>query len=167
MNEQSAYLGFGSNLGDCLSTLREARQLLHATPGIRVIAVSALYHTTPVGGPLDQPNYLNGVIAIGTTLEPLPLLHCCQQLEERFGRKRAIRWEARTLDIDLLLYADQVIDTIELQLPHPRISERGFVLQPLCDLAADHLHPVLQTPYAVLLEQISPLQGVLRLQEVW
>lgn len=167
MNAHIAYLGFGSNLGDTLSTLRQARLILKTNPKTRVTATSPLYRTTPVGGPPDQPDYLNGVMEIDTTLEPLELLHFCQTIEERFGRKRTVRWEARTLDIDLLLFADRVIDSDELQLPHPRMSERGFVLRPLCDLAADCIHPKLHCTLTALLAEISPLQGVLRLDEVW
>lgn len=167
MNAHIAYLGFGSNLGDTLSTLRQARQMLETDPKIRVTATSPLYRTTPVGGPPDQPDYLNGVLEITTTLEPLELLHHCQSIEKRFGRQRTIRWDARTLDIDLLLFGDMVIDSRELQLPHPRMAERGFVLQPLCDLAADQIHPTRHCTLTSLLTEISPLQGVLRLNEVW
>lgn len=167
MKEQTAYLGFGSNLGDSLSTLRQARQTLHADPQLRVAASSPLYRTTPVGGPPDQPDYLNGALKVVTTLNPLELLSRCQTIEERFGRQRVIRWDARTLDIDLLLYADQIIDSTELQLPHPRMAERGFVLQPLCDLTPELLHPQQNLTLAALLENISPLQGVHRLNEVW
>ena len=167
MKEQTAYLGFGSNLGDSLSTLRQARQALQAMPDIRVTAASNLYRTTPVGGPPDQPDYLNGALEVVTTLEPLELLRCCQTIEERFGRQRIIRWDARTLDIDLLLYADRIIDNPELQLPHPRMADRGFVLQPLCDLAAEKSHPLQHCTFASLLAKISPLQGVHRLDELW
>ena len=167
MNAHIAYLGFGSNLGDSLSTFRQARQILETNPKTRVTATSPLYRTTPVGGPPDQPDYTNGVMEIDTTLEPLELLYFCQTIEERFGRTRTVRWDARTLDIDLLLFADRVIDSEELQLPHPRMTERGFVLQPLTDLAADRIHPKLHCTHASLLTQISPLQGVHRLDEVW
>jgi 2-amino-4-hydroxy-6-hydroxymethyldihydropteridine diphosphokinase len=167
MNAHIAYLGFGSNLGDSLSTLRQSHQILETNPKTRVTSTSPLYRTTPVGGPPNQPDYLNGVMEIDTTLEPLELLHFCQTIEESFGRKRTVRWDARTLDIDLLLFADRVITSVELQLPHPRMSERGFVLHPLCDLAADFIHPKLHCTLTTLLTQISPLQGVHRLDEVW
>jgi 2-amino-4-hydroxy-6-hydroxymethyldihydropteridine diphosphokinase len=167
MKEQTAYLGFGSNLGDSLATLRQARQALHAEPQIRVTAGSHLYRTAPIGGPADQPDYLNGVLEIETTLEPLDLLHCCQSIELKFGRRRATRWGSRTLDIDLLLYAEQVIDSATLKIPHPRMLERRFVLQPLCDLIADRRHPEQHCTFASLLIKISPTQGVHRLNEVW
>jgi 2-amino-4-hydroxy-6-hydroxymethyldihydropteridine diphosphokinase len=167
MKEMTAYLGFGSNLGDSLATLRQARQALHAEPQIRVTASSSLYRTTPVGGPPDQSDYLNGALEIVTTLEPIELLRYCQTIEKKFGRQRKVHWDARTLDIDLLLYADRIIDNPELQLPHPRMTERGFVLQPLCDLAAEKRHPKQQCSFASLLAKVSPLQGVHRLHEVW
>ena len=167
MIEHSAYLGLGSNLGDRLATLRQARLALQATTGIRVIATSSLYQTAPVGGPPDQSDYLNGALEIATTLEPLELLQLCQSIEATFGRQRNVHWGARTLDIDLLLFADRLIDSSELQLPHPRLTERGFVLQPLCDLAPELQHPQQKQTLASLLAKISPLQGVHHLDEVW
>ena len=166
-NDHIAYLGLGSNLGDRLATLRQARQALHQTAKTRVIATSFLYRTTPLGGPPDQPDYLNGVIKLATGLEPLELLHRCQALEATFGRQRSERWGARTLDIDLLLFADRVIDAEELQLPHPRLTEREFVLQPLCDLAPESVHPQSGQTLTSHLRQISPRQGVHRLNELW
>ena len=167
MIEHSVYLGLGSNLGDRLSTLRQARQCLQETPGISATKPSFLYQTTPVGGPADQPDYLNGVLEITTTLEPLELLQGCQSIEANFGRQREIHWGARTLDIDLLFYDKRVIASKDLQLPHPRIAERGFVLQPLCDLAPYFIHPQYNMTFAALLIKISPLQGVHRLNDLW
>lgn len=167
MSDHSAYLGLGSNLGDRLSTLQQAREALQRVPEIRVTAASSLYRTTAVGGPPEQPDYFNAVLEITTSLEPLELLQRCQSIEARFGRQRHIRWGARTLDLDLLFYADLLIDSAALQLPHPRLHQRGFVLQPLCDLAPALIHPQFQRTIAALLEQISPLQGVHRLQELW
>ena len=167
MNEQTAYLGLGSNLGDRQATLRQARLALDATAEIKVIAASRLYQTVPVGGPADQPDYLNGALEIATTLEPLELLQRCQTIEATFGRQRSVRWGARTLDIDLLLFEQRIIASDTLQLPHPRLSERGFVLQPLCDLAPELVHPQQHQTLAALLENISPLQGVHHLDELW
>ena len=167
MIEHSVYLGLGSNLGDRLSTLRQARQCLQETSGIRTTKPSFLYQTTPVGGPTGQPDYLNGALEITTTLKPLQLLQACQMIETTFGRQRKVHWGARTLDIDLLLYSDLVINSELLQVPHPRIAERGFVLQPLCDLAPYFIHPQYNMTFAALLMKISPLQGVHRLNELW
>ncbi len=167
MNKHIAYLGLGGNLGDRLSTLRQARQKLEESAAVQVNKVSFLYLTAPVGGPPDQPDYINGVLEIATSLEPRELLHLCQTVEAGFDRQRFVPWGARTLDIDILLYADRVIDTINLQVPHPRLPERGFVLQPLCDLAPYAIHPQRKQTFAALLIKISPLQGVHRLNEVW
>lgn len=167
MNNHIAYLGLGSNLGDSLSLMRRARQAVQQSPGIQRTAASALYRTAPVGGPPDQPDYLNGVIEIVTSLDPDTLLLCCQAIETLYGRERQTRWAARTLDIDLLLYEEQIIDSDTLQLPHPRMAERGFVLRPLCDLAPDLVHPQLGRSMADLLAKISPLEGVHRCDEVW
>lgn len=167
MIEYTAYLGLGGNLGDRLSTLRQARQKLEETPTVKVDKTSFLYLTAPVGGPPDQPDYINGVLEIKTTLEPGELLHLCQSIEADFDRQRFVPWGARTLDIDILLYADRVISTNNLQVPHPRLPERGFVLQPLCDLAPYSIHPQRKQTFASLLIKISPLQGVHRLNEVW
>ena len=167
MIKHTAYLGLGGNLGDRLSTLRQARQKLDETAAVQVNNASFLYLTAPIGGPADQPDYINGVLEITTTLEPLELLHLCQTVEAGFDRQRFVPWGARTLDIDILLYADRVIDTINLKVPHPRLPERGFVLQPLCDLAPYFIHPQHKQTFASLLIKISPLQGVHRLNEVW
>ena len=167
MIEHIAYLGLGSNLGDRLSTLRQARQALQQSPEIRVTATSFLYQTAPVGGPPDQPDYLNGVLEIATGLEPLELLRRCQTVETTFGRQRDVHWGSRTLDIDLLLYEDRSINSEELQLPHPHLAERGFVLRPLCDLTPEMIHPQHNLTLTSLLAKISPLQGVHRLNELW
>lgn len=167
MNDSLAYLGLGSNLGDSLTILQQARQALDDSPGLRVVAGSALYRTTPVGGPSGQADYLNAALEIVTALAPLELLQRCQAIEADFGRQRNVRWGARTLDIDLLLYDDRIIDSDVLQLPHPRLAERGFVLQPLCDLAPETIHPQSRLALKELLQQISPLQGVHRLRELW
>lgn len=163
----TVFLGLGGNLGDRLATLRQARQKLGESPVVKIIRGSFLYLTAPVGGPQDQPDYLNGVLEISTTLEPGELLHLCQSIETDFDRQRFVPWGARTLDIDILLYGDRLINTSNLQIPHPRLQERGFVLQPLCDLAAYAFHPLLKKTYSSLLIKISPLQGVHRLNEVW
>ncbi len=142
---QTAYLGLGSNLGDRRAYLDAAVEGLRATPGIRVLAVSRFHESSPVGGPPGQDAYLNGVVEIGTSLSPEDLLDVCHSLETKAGRVRAERWGPRTLDVDILLYGDQVIDTPTLTIPHPRLHERKFVLDPLCELSDEDLfHPLLK-----------------------
>ncbi|MGK2959466.1 MAG: 2-amino-4-hydroxy-6-hydroxymethyldihydropteridine diphosphokinase [Acidimicrobiales bacterium] len=125
------FLSLGSNLGDRLANIREA---IETIPD--VVGVSPVYETDPVGGP-EQGAYLNVVIELDTHSSPQALLACCQRCEEAAGRVRAERWGPRTLDVDVLLVGDVVVDEVDLQVPHPRMWERRFVLAPLRDLAPD------------------------------
>ena len=124
-----AYVGLGANLGDREATIRAAVAQL---PG--VVAVSPLRETDPVGV-TDQPQFLNGVAALETELPPRELLDVLLAVERGLGRERRERWGPRTIDLDLLLYGDEVIDEDGLTVPHPRLRERRFVLEPLADLA--------------------------------
>jgi len=131
-----AYLALGSNLGDRLGYLRAAVAALDEHTAISVVAVSRVYETDPVGGPV-QDDYLNAVVAIDTDLAPLELLAVTQALEAAAARVRGERWGPRTLDVDVLLYAGVESEDPTLTLPHPRMWERGFVLAPLRDVAPD------------------------------
>ncbi|HJU37700.1 MAG TPA: 2-amino-4-hydroxy-6-hydroxymethyldihydropteridine diphosphokinase [Gaiellaceae bacterium] len=129
-----AFVGLGANLGDRERTLRAAVDALAAEDGIEVVAVSALRETEPVGVG-EQPRFLNGAVALETTLPARELLDCLLAVEQRFGRVRAAGEHGpRTLDLDLLLYGDESIDEPGLTLPHPRLHERHFVLEPLAEL---------------------------------
>jgi 2-amino-4-hydroxy-6-hydroxymethyldihydropteridine diphosphokinase len=131
-----AYIGLGSNLGDRERTLRGAVEALGAEDGVEVAALSTLSDTDPVGF-LDQPRFLNGVAALDTTLGARELLTLLLEVERRFGRSRegVPAQGPRTLDLDLLLYGDLVLAEPGLQVPHPRLHERAFVLEPLSELA--------------------------------
>jgi 2-amino-4-hydroxy-6-hydroxymethyldihydropteridine diphosphokinase len=131
-----AYLALGSNLGDRLAHLQLAVDELARVPAIRVVALSRVYETAPVGGP-PQDAYLNAVVAIETGLDPFELLRVCQQIEQLAARERAERWGPRTLDVDVLLIDGTRLETEDLTIPHPRMWERGFVLAPLRDVASD------------------------------
>lgn len=133
-----AYIGLGSNLNHPIQQVLSAIRELDALDSIRQVAVSPLYSSRPVG-PQDQPDYINAVIRIKTCLSPLELLAACQTLENRHGRKRLLRWGARTLDLDILLYDNQLIDLPELKVPHPELPNRAFVLYPLADIAPPDL----------------------------
>ena len=133
--EVRAYLGLGSNLGDRLANLQRAVDLLDATPGIRVERTSSVYETDPVGPP--QPDYLNAVAELRTTLTARALLEACLAVEQALGRVRDERWGPRTLDVDVLTYGDERIDEPGLTVPHPRMHERAFVLIPLRELEPD------------------------------
>jgi 2-amino-4-hydroxy-6-hydroxymethyldihydropteridine diphosphokinase len=131
----AAYVGLGANLGDREETIRAAVAELPD-----VVAVSPLRETDPVGV-TDQPQFLNGVAALETELAPRELLDVLLAVERRLGRERRERWGPRTIDLDLLLYGDEVIDEDGLKIPHPRLHERRFVLEPLADLAPQLVVP--------------------------
>ncbi|NOV32092.1 2-amino-4-hydroxy-6-hydroxymethyldihydropteridine diphosphokinase [Methylomonas sp. ZR1] len=133
-----AYVGFGSNLEDSVDHVNRARQEIAALPGVVEIAFSPLYRSLPVG-PQDQPDYVNAVLRISTELEPLVLLRQLQKIENQHGRLRNVRWGARTLDLDVLLYAQQRINEPDLIVPHPELPKRAFVLYPLADVASSDL----------------------------
>jgi 2-amino-4-hydroxy-6-hydroxymethyldihydropteridine diphosphokinase len=126
-----AYVGVGANLGDREATIRAAIETLPA-----VVAVSKLRETDPVGV-VDQPPFLNGAVALETELAPRDLLAVLLAVERKLGRERRERWGPRTIDLDLLLYGDEAIDEPGLTVPHPRLHERRFALEPLVDLDPD------------------------------
>jgi 2-amino-4-hydroxy-6-hydroxymethyldihydropteridine diphosphokinase len=130
-----AYLGLGTNLGDRLANLQRAVDLL-GDRGIVVRRSSRVYETDPLGGPA-QPDFLNAVIEVETDLSPRELLMACIAIEEVLGREREERWGPRTIDLDVLTYDEEHIDEPDLQVPHPRMHERAFVLVPLLELDAD------------------------------
>lgn len=131
MNE--VYISLGSNMGDKEEALRHAVALLNDHEAIHVLAVSSIYDTDPVGYE-EQDVFLNIVVKIETTLAAQPLLEVCQEIEQELKRVRIIRWGPRTIDLDILLFNDEVIETDTLSVPHPRMHERAFVLVPLMEL---------------------------------
>ncbi|USQ82719.1 2-amino-4-hydroxy-6-hydroxymethyldihydropteridine diphosphokinase [Streptomyces phaeoluteigriseus] len=134
-NPKRAVISLGSNLGNRLETLQGAIDALEDTPGVRVKAVSPVYETEPWGvEPGSQPSYFNAVVVLKTTLPPSSLLERAHAVEEAFHRVRDERWGARTLDVDIVAYADVVSDDPSLTLPHPRAHERAFVLAPWHDV---------------------------------
>ncbi|MDF2446421.1 MAG: 2-amino-4-hydroxy-6-hydroxymethyldihydropteridine pyrophosphokinae [Moraxellaceae bacterium] len=140
MTPAQAFIGLGSNLGDAAATLRSAVACLRKLPGSRVTGLSSLYRSTPLGPP-GQDDYLNAVARLETVLTPHSLLQALHIIEDRHGRVRQQRWGARTLDLDLLLYGNDVITSPDLTLPHPEMLNRNFVLIPLLDIAPDQALP--------------------------
>lgn len=136
----TAYIGLGSNLDDPVLHVQQACGELNQLPTSQLLACSALYRSPPMG-PTDQPDYINAVAAIKTTLAPHQLLAELQVIEQRHGRKRERRWGARTLDLDLLIYADMTLSDVTLTLPHPGLAERDFVLYPLQEIAPTLIVP--------------------------
>jgi len=158
----NAYVGLGSNLGDREALLRFALEALNAAPNLTIEAVSRVYETDPVG-PGEQGAYLNAAVSIQTLLSAEQLLECLLAIELKAGRDRAAeteRWSARTLDLDLLFFGETIVELQRLQIPHPRLHERPFVLEPLCDLAPDFLHPRTQTTLAELAHAVRDESAV-------
>jgi 2-amino-4-hydroxy-6-hydroxymethyldihydropteridine diphosphokinase len=135
-----AYVGLGANLGPKEVTLLRAVDLLAAEDGIEVLELSELRETAPVGV-VDQPEFLNGALALETSLAPRELLEVLLRVERELGRVRGERWGPRTIDLDLLVYGDETVDEPGLRVPHPRLHERRFALEPLAEL-----EPELQIP---------------------
>ena len=147
-----AYLGLGANIGNREANLRLALRSL--APACTVVAVSSLYRSAAVvlDGADPGPDFLNAACEIDTDLTPLDLLHHLKAIEHAIGRRASGRWSPRPIDIDILLYGEEVIATADLTIPHPRITERNFVLLPLAELAPDLEHPVLNRKIGELAE---------------
>ncbi len=148
-----AAIALGSNLGDRQAHLELALDAIARTPNITLASHSQFYETVAVGPP--QPNYLNACVLISTQLTPEELLNTLLQIELQLGRIRRERWGPRTLDLDILLFADQVIRRPELQIPHPRMHERAFVLVPLAEIAPHWVEPVSGLAIAQLLDAVD------------
>lgn len=154
-----AFIGIGSNEGDRLYHISASLRALGASDGIRLLQMATILETDPVGGP-PQASYLNTVIEVEADLEPLPLLRTLQAVERRFGRIRCgQRWAPRTIDLDLLLYDERIIQAPDLTIPHPRLHERLFVLEPLAQIAPSALHPAVGRTIAELLAQSLAARG--------
>lgn len=137
-----AFVGLGGNLGEVAATLRAATDTLARLPATRLLRASGLYRT-PAWGREQQPDFINGVVALETGLDPRELLDALLRIEREFGRERddGLRWGPRTLDLDLLLHGDAVVEQAGLRLPHPHLHERAFALVPLLEVAPDILIP--------------------------
>jgi 2-amino-4-hydroxy-6-hydroxymethyldihydropteridine diphosphokinase len=157
MLQANAYVGLGSNLGDRAAQLSAAARALADCAGLELVASSRVYETAPVGPPGQGP-YLNAVLWLKSELGCRALLELLLGLEIRAGRQRdagEVRWGPRCLDLDLLLVGDRCVDEVGLQVPHPRLHERAFVLEPLCDLAPDLRHPIMNCSIAELKSQLA------------
>jgi 2-amino-4-hydroxy-6-hydroxymethyldihydropteridine diphosphokinase len=150
-----AWIGLGANLHDRRKQLFSALKRLHESAGIRVCKVSSLYETQAVGGPADQPPYLNAAAELTCHLKPRQLLTIMQSVEDELGRTRVGRNHPRTIDLDLLLFNDEIMSDDDLILPHPRMHQRAFVLQPLTEIAPEMVHPTNQKTMSQLLEHLA------------
>ena len=148
-----AFIALGSNLGDRLQYLSAALQRLGQVPGVALVQVAPILETDPVGGPPQEP-YLNTAAELSTTLAPRALLDALLSVERSLGRERSAPCAPRTIDLDLLFYADAIINEPGLVVPHPRLHQRRFVLEPLAELDASLRHPVLNKTVEALLQEL-------------
>ena len=151
---KGVFIALGSNLGDREAYLEQAIEELRAVDSIALVKESSTIGTDPVGGP-PQDRFLNQVVEIETTLSPDALLAEMQRVERALGRIRREKWGPRTIDLDILLYGNKVVCRPGLQIPHPRMHERTFVLKPLCEIAPDVLHPTIGKRICEILEEAS------------
>ena len=149
-----AYIALGANLGDRERNIWDAVDRLEAADDIGVIRVSSLFENPAVGGPPGAPPFLNAAAELVTSLSPQALMARLLKVEADMGRVRREKWEPRPIDLDLLLYGDRVIDEPDLKLPHPRMQDRTFVLQPLAEIAPDVIHPTLRKSIGRLLSEL-------------
>ncbi|MDQ0177880.1 2-amino-4-hydroxy-6-hydroxymethyldihydropteridine diphosphokinase [Bacillus chungangensis] len=154
-----AYLSIGTNMGDRFAHLQDAIKALRANKSIQILHISSIYETEPVGY-VDQAHFLNIAVKLQTTLTPKGLLHTCLNIEQKLGRIRKVRWGPRVIDLDILLYNKDNIQTDELIIPHPRMHERAFVLIPLLEIDEHIQLPSTNTPLLKLLKKIPDRKEV-------
>jgi len=159
-----AYIGIGSNLGDKPGNFRRAIEALGSDPRNRLVRSSPLYCTEPVGK-TDQDWFVNGVVSVETSMRPGELLEFLLSIERKMGRVREEKWGPRTIDLDILFCEDQILNDTDLQVPHPRLHERRFVLIPLKDVAPDLVHPVLGKTVSRILAELDTEERVIPLEE--
>jgi 2-amino-4-hydroxy-6-hydroxymethyldihydropteridine diphosphokinase len=157
--DNKAYIALGSNMGDRFEYLKKAILLLENHENITVVNTSSIYETDPVGY-TDQDQFLNMAIHVVTSLKPLELLDVCLKIEEQLGRKREIHWGPRTLDLDILLYNQENMETEKLTIPHPRMSERAFVILPLLEMDPNIMLPTMKEPLKSCLQSKPDKEGV-------
>jgi len=152
--QHRVFIGLGANLKNPLEQLRQAKSAIAQLPQTSILSVSSVYQTKPIG-PQDQPDFLNAVLCIATEFSPQQLLAALQKIEQKQGRQRIQHWGPRTLDLDILLFDDQVIDQPDLKIPHPEMLKRAFVLVPLAEIAPEQVS--------------SPIvaEGLLKLAVAW
>jgi 2-amino-4-hydroxy-6-hydroxymethyldihydropteridine diphosphokinase len=160
-------VGLGANLGDRARTLDAAVEQLRGCAEISRLAVSRWHEFAPVGGPGGQPAFLNGAVRLETSLSPAALLALFHAIEDKLGRTRDVRWDARTIDIDLLLYGEQTVQTADLTIPHPRMSFRRFVLAPAAEVAGEMVHPKIGWTVAKLLDHLNNARPYVAIAGYW
>ena len=160
----TVYVGLGTNLDNRTDNIRRAVDMLDKADHLKVLAVSPLYETEPVGYE-DQDWFVNAAVRIETACSPHELLRLFKEIEQTMGREESVRWGPREIDLDLLLYDQLCFEDSDITIPHPRMHQRAFVLAPLADIAADVLHPVLGKTIGTLLAELQTSKGIRRLNE--
>ena len=160
-----AYIGIGSNKGNKIQQCERAISEILKIDGHKLLATSSLYKTQPIGF-TNQDWFVNGVIKIETDMEPIDLLQKLKDIESRLGRKETFRWGPREMDLDILFFDDRKIQSGELQIPHPRLQERKFVLTPLAEVDRNLMHPILRKTIGELLENLREDQKVVKLSSL-
>jgi len=154
-----AYIGIGSNLGEKVENCRRAIEAIGSDARNRVVGCSRLFRTEPVGKK-DQEWFINGVAAVETAMSPRELLEFLLSVEKKMGRNRIERWGPRIIDLDILFFGDRVLNEKGLQIPHPRLHERRFVMVPLKDIAPDLVHPIFQRTVSQILGELNATDEV-------
>ncbi|MCX5823078.1 MAG: 2-amino-4-hydroxy-6-hydroxymethyldihydropteridine diphosphokinase [Deltaproteobacteria bacterium] len=149
-----AFIGIGANLGDPAAQCRDAVRRVGTTPGVRLLRCSSLYRTAPVG-PMEQGWFINAVAEVRTDLSPAKLFDALKASERQMGRTEGPRWGPRVIDLDILLYGQEVVDRDGLKIPHPEMHRRRFVLEPLCELASYAIHPAFGVSARGLLDRLT------------
>ncbi len=153
IDKARAFIGAGANLGEPVRQLRQAQDALQKSPDIKFLAASSFYRTQPMG-PVEQPPFINAVFSLEPEIGPRDLLSLLLDIEQKMGRVRKERWGPRVIDLDLLFYGDMVIGGGGLEVPHPRLHERRFVLAPMAEIAPGFVHPVLKKTVSELLAEL-------------
>lgn len=156
----TVYLSIGTNIGDRLVNLQQAVNHLMEKTAIKIAAISSIYETAAVGY-TEQADFLNIAVQVETTLSPFDMLKVCQQIEQQLGRVREFRWGPRVIDLDILLYNQENIETDNLRIPHERMFERAFVLAPLMEIAPEPSNPLLQKVHQAMVSLDCQKEGVL------
>ncbi len=158
----TVFIAIGSNMESPAANCRQAMDRLAESPGMTLLARSSLYRSEPFGK-TDQDWFVNAVVRIDTSLSPEELLQMCQSIEQEMGRTRSEKWGPRIIDLDILFYDDLILKREGLEIPHPGIPGRSFVLVPMNEIAPDSIHPQLKKPVKTLLEEIENPQQVQRM----
>jgi 2-amino-4-hydroxy-6-hydroxymethyldihydropteridine diphosphokinase len=160
------YIGLGSNVGNRLNNLKKAVALLKKEKKIKVIKLSSIYETEPVGV-IGQNKFLNLVVKIKTELNPFDLLSKCKEIERKLKRKKLIKWGPRTIDLDILFFGNKIIRTKELTIPHKLLYKRRFVLEPLVEISPNLMHPVFKKSIRRLFKDLKDKKEVRKINHKW